>query len=303
MARIAFKTPLGVSYHGLAEDLLIAKRFSGYKQNVNLILTSPPYPLNRKKKYGNRTEEEYLKWLSELAPLMREYLANDGSIVIELGNSWQKGSPTMSTLALRSLLSFMEEGNLQLCQQFVWFNTAKLPTPAPWVTKERIRVKDAFTNIWWLSKTDRPKADNRKVLSKYSKKMQNLLQTKQYNAGRRPSDHNISETSFLQDNGGSIPPNVIVSSNTHSRSRYQDYCKEKDLPPHPARMPKEIAQFFISFLTDEGDTVLDTFAGSNTTGEVAEELERKWIAVEADDSYIAGSVGRFKNVKKTIRGI
>lgn len=205
MARIAFKTLVGVSYFGLAEDLLGSSRFAHNKGKVNLLLTSPPFPLNRKKKYGNYTEEEYLKWFTELGPVFADYLADDGSLVVELGNSWQQGSPTMSTLALRTLLSFLDKGKFHLCQQFVWFNTAKLPTPAPWVTRERIRVKDAFTNIWWMAKTERPKADNRRVLTDYSQKMTKLLKTGKYNSGRRPSEHKIGTKSFLKDNGGAIP--------------------------------------------------------------------------------------------------
>ena len=287
----------------LSEDLLKSKRFADKKGKMNLLLTSPPFPLNRKKKYGNRTEQEYLDWFAGLAPLFAEYIADDGSIVVELGNSWNKGSPTMSTLALRALLSFLEKGEFHLCQQFIWFNTAKLPTPAPWVTRERIRAKDAFTNIWWMARTERPKADNRRVLSKYSKKMERLLETQKYNSGPKPSGHKIGAESFLRNNGGSIPPNVLVSSNTQSKSPYQDYCRQNDIRPHPARMPVDIASFFISFLTDKHDVVFDPFAGSNTTGQVSEELDRKWISVEAEQDYIAGSVGRFRNVRKLISGI
>lgn len=278
---------------GKTEDLLNSSRFSRYKGKVDLLLTSPPFPLNRKKKYGNLSEQEYLRWFAGQAQLFTEYLSESGSIVIELGNSWNKGSPTMSTLALRALLEFQESANLHLCQQFVWFNTAKLPTPAPWVTIDRIRVKDAFTNIWWLSKTERPKADNRRVLNAYSEQMESLLKKGDYNAGRRPSQHKIGEQSFLANNGGSIPPNVLTSSNTDSRSRYLRYCREHSITPHPARMPIDIPKFFIQLLTEERDLVLDPFCGSNTTGQAAEELQRYWLSIDAEESYLQGSIGRF----------
>jgi len=61
-------------------------------------------------------------------------------------------------------------------------------------------------------------------------------------------------------------------------------------------MPSGLAEFFIQFLTKRGDLVLDPFAGSNTTGGAAAKLLRKWIAVEADDTYIQGSRGRFPNL-------
>ncbi|MEM8493429.1 MAG: site-specific DNA-methyltransferase [Pseudomonadota bacterium] len=270
---------------------------------MNLILTSPPFPLNRKKKYGNHSEEEYLSWLSALGPIFSDYLSDDGSLVIELGNSWKQGSPTMSTLALRALLSLLEEGDFQLCQQFVWYNKAKLPTPAPWVTRERIRVKDAFTNIWWMAKTERPKADNKRVLIDYSVRMTKLLNSGKYNSGHRPSEHKIGEKSFLKDNGGAIPSNVLISSNTRSKSPYQNFCRERGIQPHPARMPSDTAEFFISFLTDRGDLVLDPFAGSNTTGSAAESLERRWMSIEPNLDYISGSIGRFGRVRRSIKGI
>ena len=288
-----YTTAFGSAIVGKAESLLSCSRYNRFKNNVDLIITSPPFPLNRKKKYGNLTGDEYLEWFSNQATLLKEYLSPTGSIVIELGNSWNSGSPTMSTLGLRAMLGFLDAGNLKLCQQFVWFNTAKLPTPAPWVTIERIRVKDAFTHIWWMSKSERPKADNRKVLKEYSQKMHQLLETKKYNSGKRPSEHKIGESSFLANNGGAIPPSVLTSTNTCSQSRYLKYCRDLGMQPHPARMPIDIPRFFISMLTDPKDLVLDPFCGSNTTGQASEELGRYWLGFEANDEYLRGSIGRF----------
>lgn len=213
---------------------------------------------------------------------------------MEVGNAWEPGRPVMSTLALEALLAFLKEGDFQLCQQFVWHNPARLPSPAQWVNIERIRVKDSFTHLWWMSPTDRPKADNRRVLQEYSAAMQKLLQTQKYNAGKRPSQHGIGATSFLSDNKGAIPSNVISVSNTQATSDYLKHCRKHNLQPHPARMPPRLAEFFIKFMTEPDDVVLDPFAGSNTTGAAAEELGRRWIAVEPEIDYISGSKGRFE---------
>ena len=296
---VLYTTEYGSAIVGTSEVLLNENRFNRFKNKVDLVFTSPPFPLNRKKRYGNLNEEIYLEWFVKQSVLLSSFLSSTGSIVIEMGNSWNKGSPTMSTLALRSMLEFLEAGNLHLCQQFVWFNTAKLPTPAPWVSIDRIRVKDAFTHIWWMSKTERPKADNRNVLNKYSKRMQKLLSSSNYNSGVRPSQHQISKSGFLSDNGGSIPPNVLVSSNTNSQSPYLKYCRSNKLEPHPARMPEDIPKFFIKLLTDPKDIVLDPYCGSNTTGQVCEELCRYWIGIDANENYLRGSVGRFKPKSST----
>jgi site-specific DNA-methyltransferase (cytosine-N4-specific) len=289
----AYWTELGTMYQSSVEDFLGSGVASAVSGDVQLIFTSPPFPLNRKKRYGNRIGDEYLDWLGELAAPLGGLLAHDGSLVVELGNAWEPGEPVMSTLALKALLRLLEAGGFQLCQQFVVHNPARLPSPAQWVNVERIRVKDAYTNVWWMSRTSRPKADNRKVLNGYSAAMKKLLKRQSYNSGMRPSEHNIGETSFLADNGGAIPPNVLTISNTHSKDAYRLYCKARNLPLHPARMPAELAEFFIRFLTDDDDLVLDPFAGSNTTGAVAEQLNRQWLAIEPDLGYIAGSRGRF----------
>lgn len=291
--KIAYKTDLGTFYHGKIEEALGSKKFDKYKKKVGLLFTSPPFPLNRKKKYGNLQGQEYIDWLSGLAVQMKEYVKENGSIVIEVGNSWEPGKPVMSTLALKSLLAFLENGGFYLCQQFIWYNSAKLPTPAQWVNIDRSRVKDSFTHIWWMSKTPYPKANNKKVLKEYSKSMKTLLRTKKYNSGKRPSEHHIGTTSFLKKNKGAIPSNVLISSNTHTNTKYQRYCKKKKLTPHPARMPIDIPKFFINFLTSRNELVWDPFGGSNTTGEAAESLNRRWISIEPDENYIKGSKGRF----------
>jgi len=288
------KTTRGTAILGSVEEFMSSNRAKTIKKKVQLIFTSPPFPLNRKKKYGNYTGEEYKNWLSGLAIDFKKLLKPNGSIVIEVGNSWVSGKPIMSTLAIESLLNFLEAGNFNLCQQFICYNPARLPTPAQWVNIDRIRVKDSFTHVWWMSSSDRPKADNRKVLNEYSDSMKQLLSSKKYNYGKRPSGHNIGKTSFLKNNNGSIPSNVIILPNTQSNSIYQSYCKGKNLTIHPARMQPELAEFFIKFLTSPKELVFDPFAGSNTTGFVAEKLKRRWLSVEVNEEYIKGSIGRFK---------
>jgi len=266
-------------------------------------------------------------------------VTKDGSIVIEIGNAWMPGRPVMSVHVMKAFLRFLEKGDLHLCQEFIWYNPARLPSPIEWVNKERSRVKDAFTRVWWMSPNERPKADNRNVLREYSPSMKRLIKSGKYNSGLRPSAHNIGAESFKTDNKGAIPPNVgdvdgipsidgtisqqqfeqsmnlisefeeatnlLKAANTVSSDDYRKFCLNQGTKVHPARMPKSLADFFVKFLTDKGDTVLDPFAGSNTTGAVAENLERKWLGVEADWKYAAHSLGRFSptSIISTCQGI
>ena len=291
-----YTTDYGTMFSGDCIEIL-EKECQAYRGRINLIFTSPPFPLNRTKKYGNMTGDEYLEWIANLGCLLKEYLAQDGSIVIELGNAWNSGLPTYSTLPMEALLEFKKRGDFHLCQEFIYFNPAKLPAPVEWVNKKRVRVKDSFTRIWWLSTTSNPKANNRNVLEDYSAQMKKLIKSGKYNAGKRPSEYEIGQESFLNDNGGAIPSNVIIASNTISNDSYINYCKEHGFEIHPARMAKDVPAFFIKLLTEENDIVFDPFAGSNTTGYVAQTLRRHWISSEINEDYVRSSIGRFVDVR------
>lgn len=292
---VVYSTKRGQVIQGLAEDVLKSAAFKQLRGRVQMIFTSPPFPLNRKKRYGNLQGDEYVAWLAAFAPLFRQLLTKDGSIVMELGNAWLQGSPVMSPLALKALLAFLENGHLHLCQQFICHNPARLPSPVQWVNVKRIRVKDAYTHVWWMSPTAYPKADNRRILKPYSAAMLKLLKQQRYNSGRRPSQHSVGKVSFLRDNKGAIPSNVITLSNTNSVEGYLQHCRAMGLHPHEARMPIGLPEFFIKFLTTPRNLVLDPFAGSNTTGAAAEHLKRRWISIEPNPEYITGSRGRFSS--------
>ncbi|MFH7016319.1 DNA-methyltransferase [Flavobacterium sp. FlaQc-47] len=312
---IELKTDLGKLIKGNSIELLSKELRESLKGKVNLIITSPPFPLNNKKQYGNEKGDEYLKWFIDMAPVFSDLLADDGSLVIEIGNSWEPDRPIQSILHLECLFGLVKHptGNLRLIQEFICYNPSKLPSPAQWVTVNRWRTVDSYTHVWWLAKSDFPKADNLKVLRPYSKSMQKLLAKQKYNAGKRPSEHNISKTGFLKDNGGSIshnffemeqldpdrevrlPHSVLSFSNTTSNDYFLKTCRKEGINPHPARMSGGLVNFFIEFLTDQGDLILDPFGGSNTTGYCAEILKRNWLSFEIKEEYIKQAVIRHSN--------
>ncbi|MEI2578103.1 DNA-methyltransferase [Scytonema sp. PRP1] len=261
--------------------------------SINLIITSPPFALTRQKEYGNESEEKYIEWFLPFAYEFKRVLAENGSFILDLGGAYLPGYPVRSIYQYELLVRLCKEVGFFLAQEFYHYNPARLPTPAEWVTIRRIRVKDSVNVVWWLSKTPHPKADNRKVLKPYSQSMKQLLKNG-YKAKIRPSGHDISDK-FQKDNQGAIPPNLLEIANTESNSAYLRRCKAAGIKPHPARFPQGFAQFFINFLTDEGDIVLDPFAGSNTTGFVAEVLQRRWISFEINEDYIIGSRYRFED--------
>lgn len=261
-------------------------------QSVDLVMTSPPFALLRKKEYGNEAADRYLDWFRPFAKEIYRLLKDTGSFVLDIGGSWIPGTPTRSLYHFKLLIMLCEESGFHLAQEFYWWNPSKLPTPAEWVTIRRLRVKDAVNTVWWLSKTPWPKASNRRVLQPYSRAMNNLL-TNGYQAKKRPSGHDISNN-FVTNNGAAIPPNLLAIPNTESNSQYLRYCKQIGVQPHPARFPTDLPEFFVRLTTDTGNLVVDPFAGSCATGEVCEKLRRKWLCIDLEKTYLKGAMGRFQ---------
>jgi site-specific DNA-methyltransferase (cytosine-N4-specific) len=292
-----YETDLGIAIVGDSLEVLKAMPES----SVNLVLTSPPYALHFKKEYGNADKHEYVNWLLPFAQEILRVLADDGSFVLNIGGSYNPKIPTRSIYHYKLLVALVEEVGFHLAQEFFWYNPAKMPMPAEWVTVRRIRVKDSVEYVWWLSKTPWPKASNTTVLRRYSKDMIRL-NARKVRPTIRPSGHVIRSGFNKIEAGGSIPPNVIEEEvptdmlkfgNNAANDQYTKRCKEAAIKIHPARFPAALPDFFIRMLTDPSDLVVDPFAGSNTTGMVAQQLGRRWVAVELSAEYLEGSKFRF----------
>ena len=284
----AYSTDLGAMYCG---DSLAHLRLMP-ASSVDLVLTSPPFALVRKKQYGNEDADRYITWFEEFAFEVRRVLKDTGSFVIDIGGSWLPGLPVRSVYHYKLLIELTKSGLFHLAQDYFWYSPSKLPTPAEWVTVRKIRVKDAINTIWWLSKTPFPKASNERVAVEYSDAMLALLKNG-YRAKKRPSGHDIS-TKFSKNRGGAIPSNLLVISHTNSNDYYQRRCRETGTEVHPARFPADIPLYFVNMLTDVGDTVVDIFAGSNVTGWVSEHLGRRWLGFDQVEEYVSGSEFRFE---------
>jgi DNA modification methylase len=286
----SYKTSLGAAYCGDSLELLAALPDG----SVNLVITSPPFALQRQKAYGNKDQAEYITWLLQFGREVHRVLKDDGSFVLDLGGAYEKGVPTRSLYNFRVLIRFCDEIGFFLAEDFYWFNPARLPSPIEWVNKRKLRAKDAVNTVWWFSKTEWPKADVTKVLAPYGERMKKLLENPDafYRPKLRPSGHDIGK-GFGKDNGGAIPPNLLQIPNTESNGRYLEGCKLVGAKQHPARFPAKLPEFFIRMLTLPGDLVLDIFAGSNTTGQVAEIENRRWLSFELSREYVAASAFRF----------
>jgi DNA modification methylase len=292
-----YSTELGDAF--LADALHVLRSLPD--ASINVVVTSPPYALHFKKDYGNAEKHDYIDWFLPFAKEIFRVLAANGSFVLNIGGSYNKGLPTRSLYHFKLLVALVERIGFHLAQECFWFNAAKMPMPAEWVTVRRVRVKDSVEYVWWLSKTPWPKADNRAVLKAYSPDMERLNR-RGLRRTTRPSGHNIKPSFAKVEAGGSIPPNVLEEElpvdllkfgNNSANDVYTERCRSAGIKIHPARFPSALPEFFIRLLTDEGDIVVDPFAGSNTTGSVAEKLGRRWIAIEKVEEYLEASKFRF----------
>jgi site-specific DNA-methyltransferase (cytosine-N4-specific) len=294
-----YATKYGVAY--LTDCLEMMRQIPD--NSVDLVITSPPYALHFQKEYGNVAKSDYVDWFMSYAEQIYRILSDTGSFVINIGGSYNKGVPTRSLYHYKLLIALVERLNFHLAQEAFWYNPAKMPVPAEWVTVRRIRIRDSVEYVWWLSKTEWPKASNRNVLREYSEDMKRLNK-KGLSPTERPSGHNIRSSFSEISAGGSIPSNVIEEDidiastmlkfgNNSANDTYTKRCKENGVKPHPARYPQSLPEFFIKLLTDPKDIVLDPFAGSNTTGMVAEKLGRFWISADNVEEYVESSKYRF----------
>ena len=319
--RVAYARPGGEAWRGDSRSLL--KRIPD--DSIDLVFTSPPYALIRKKQYGNESARTYVRWFRPFAKQIHRILKPQGSFVLNLGGAWSPGLPTKSLYQYELLLELCNPSQrrknppkFHLAQDFYWFNPAKIPNPIQWVNVDRVRVKDAVEPIWWLAKSPNPKASNRAVLAPYSQHMQRLISTNRYNRGSRPSGWVVSDK-WGRDNGGAIPPNlltsdgldtlfnVLIQSNTSSNDPLRRTLRANGHQPHPAMFPTALPDFFIRLTTDESDTVVDPFCGSNATGFVADQLGRQWVSIDIDSQFLDASrerwVSRTKHESNKTQGI
>lgn len=210
---------LGSAFQGDSRELLEQLP----DNSIDLIVTSPPFSLQHKKEYGNESQEEYNDWFMEFVPEVRRVLQPHGSFIVEIGGAFKQGYPERSPYQFQLLNRLVnpEEGGMHLAQDFYWYNPAKLPNPIEWVNVRKIRVTDAVTHIWWLTpeinkdsaveegEHPHPEANNQRVLQDYSDSQKQLMETGEFNDGKRSSGWNIDAEAFANDNDGSIPDNLL----------------------------------------------------------------------------------------------
>lgn len=276
---LCYTTKNGMSYCG---DSLILIPEILPDNSIDLLFSSPPFPLLVEKEYGNVNQEAYVDWFFRYIEAVVPKIKETGSIVLDFGNTWVKGMPCFNIYQFRVLLKLIDDFGLYLACPMYWRNPSRLPLPAVYTSIRKIRPKDVIDNVWWLTKDpDKCQSDCTKVLVPYSKSMRKYFRT-----------HKKDKDAWKRYDGA-LPTNLLEIPNTNNRSQYHLACRSLFLKGQPSLMPEKLCEFFIKMLTNEQDLVVDIFAGSNTTGFVASKLNRRFISFEQRRDYVAMSAFRF----------
>lgn len=284
---LAFSTKLGIALWGDARKI-----FEKSTEPIHLILSSPPYPLNEPRVYGNVKEKEYVDWLCYMIEPIVKNLVDGGSVVLNISNDISiKESPHKSLYKERLVLALHDRLSLYKMDEIPWVNTSKIPSN-PWATQKKVQMLPAWEPILWLCNSPtKTKADTTRILQPYSESHLRYVahggSKKDYING--DGTYHVKKGAFSQLNDGALPKNVFQRGHrSSSTNNYHQLCKFLGLPKHPATFPIEIPKYFIQFLTEKGDCVADPFGGRGTTLLAAEELGRRWIGGDIIWEYLRG---------------
>lgn len=282
VAVLVYSTKDGSAFWARAED---ASEFVD-KGSVKLLMTSPPYPVVDRE-YGRMSVPEWLEWMHHLTGIWKSLIAEDGTIAINVMDVHVPGTPMLSPYIERYLLAAIDGHDLNLASRMIWSSPTKLGS-LEWCSKRRVTPKNTLEHILLLSKSTNPGWDiDRMDRGEYAPRT-----VPKSGRSIRPSGLDIDESAFARGDGP-LPTNLIVSGGASGADAYSRKCRAAGLAAHPARFPATLPRQIILMTTEVGDTVYDPMAGSNTTGQVASALGRRFISSEAMPGYARTSAFRF----------
>jgi site-specific DNA-methyltransferase (cytosine-N4-specific) len=277
---VAFSTELGVAVWGEARETL-----GDLDGLIALYVSSPPYPLRQPRAYGGVVDKAYVDWLCSVLEPVVARLMPGGSIVLNLSNDiFESGSPARSLYLERLVLALHDRLGLWLMDRTPWVNFSKPPGPTYWACVQAVQTAAAYEPIFWFTNDPhRVRANNRRVLEPHTPRHRRLMAAggERREAAYGDGAYRLKPGDFGRETEGRLPRNVIERGHACADTRaLREHAKRLGLPPHGAMQPSAIPEFWIRFLTEPGDLVVDGTAGSIRAGLVAERLNRRWFCVE-----------------------
>lgn len=290
---IGFSTNLGVAIIGYSESV-----FARFDEPIHLILTSPPYPLAKARKYGNVSEPMYVDWICKTIEPVVKNLVDGGVLTLNISNDiFMHKSAARSLYRERLIIALNDRLGLQKMDEIPWINLSKPPGPYQYASKRRVQLNTGWEPIYYFS--NNPKkviTDNRRVLVPHSEQHKKLIESGGEKKKSIKSDgaYRLKVGSYKNKTEGSIPKNVIFAGSSCAENRkYKKEAELLGLQSHGAMMPAKVPDFLIQLFTNENDLVVDPFGGSIRTGRSAEKLNRRWVCVDPVIDYVMGGATRF----------
>ena len=242
--------------------------------SINLVVTSPPYALQRKNQYGGVNEADYPNWTVEYMRTLRPKLSEGASVFINIRPHLKNG--VISDYTLKTRLALREDGWYEN-EELIWI---KPDSPPLGSTK---RPRRSWESIHWFSMSKQPYCDTK--------------------ANGVESDR-IGFENGKHEHGGLSHIHAGQNKSKKGISRSRDYIEvgtgkvEKNIS-HPAMFPVQVPEHLIKMCSEGGGTVLDMFMGSGTTGVACKNLNRKFIGMELDEIYFNIAKERIENHEVT----
>lgn len=290
---LGFSTRLGLAVIADCRDF-----FSRIDTPINLILTSPPYPLSNPRAYGNVKEAEYVEWLCEtLAPAIR-LMAPGASLCLNVGNDvFLSGMPARSLYQERLVLALCDRFGLYKMDGLVWASN-KAPGPIQWASKRRVQLNTGYEMVYWFTNDpSKVQSNNQRVLEPHTEK--HLAFVRRGGVKKRTSQSDGAYRklpgAYSHETAGRIPTNVLYRARSREDRdmEYRTYCEQEGLVRHGASMPVSLAKTLVKFLTNVGDLIADPMAGRCKTGQAAEALSRRWLCTDIMADHILGAKAQF----------
>ena len=236
--------------------------------SVNLIVTSPPYADQRNGNYGGIHPNRYVEWFLPKSKAFMQCLAADGSFVL---NIKEKAVGGEKHRYVYDLVLAMRDQGWRLVDEYCWHKRNCYPGKWP------NRFRDSWERLYHFTLSPAFKMRQESV----------MVPMGDWKHARLA---NLSDTDRIRDlskheNGFGKRVENWVGRNMAYPTNVLHMATECGFKGHPAAFPKALPTWFIKLFTDEGDTVLDPFAGSGTTLTAALELDRDAIGIDTDPEY------------------
>jgi site-specific DNA-methyltransferase (adenine-specific) len=230
--------------------------------SVDLVVTSPPYALQRKEFYDSISEDDYPRWTVEWMSKVKRVLKPNGSVMINIRPHLRQGQ--ISAYVHHTILALRDDGWRE-CDTWVWYK----PDGSPHGHSGRPRR--TYELLHWFSLAEQPFCDPKSSAGKLSKKIG--LEDKR--KGLKRLHHGITKGRY---EGLARAPDVIVAPiGGVEKSADND---------HPAQFPTSLAEQIIEILCPQGGTVLDPFIGVGTTAVAAIRTGRMFIGTDTQLAFV-----------------